>query len=120
MLNSLKTKAAHLLSGKNAEDKAYDYLVAKGLKPICRNYRCKQGELDLVMRDGNALVIVEVRYRKSAVYGSALESVTYTKQTKIIAATQHYLLTEPIDCPIRFDVVAICGNADIEWVKNAF
>ena len=120
MLNSLKTKAAHLLSGKNAEDKAYDYLLSKGLKPVCRNYRCKQGELDLVMRDGNALVIVEVRYRKSVVYGSALESVTYTKQTKIIAATQHYLSTEPIDCPIRFDVVAISGNAGIEWVKNAF
>jgi putative endonuclease len=116
----LKTKAAHLLRGKSAEEQAHEFLVGKGLKPVCRNYRCKQGELDLVMRDQQALVIIEVRYRKSDVYGSALESVTLSKQARIIAATQHYLSTLRADCPLRFDVVAISGNGDINWIKNAF
>ncbi|WP_411726665.1 YraN family protein [Methyloglobulus sp.] len=120
MFDSLKTKAAHLLRGKSAEDQAHDFLVSKGLKPVCRNYRCKQGELDLVMRDQQSLVIIEVRYRKSDFYGSALESVTHSKQARIIAATQHYLSTLRVDCPLRFDVVAISGNGDINWIKDAF
>lgn len=120
MFGSLKTKAAHLLRGKSAEDQAHDFLVSKGLKPVCRNYRCKQGELDLVMRDQQSLVIIEVRYRKSDIYGSALESVTHSKQARIIAATQHYLSTLRVDCPLRFDVVAISGNGSINWIKNAF
>ncbi|ESS68368.1 hypothetical protein UPF0102 [Methyloglobulus morosus KoM1] len=120
MLGSIKEKAAHLVRGKNAEGQAQDFLVGKGLKLVSRNYRCKQGELDLIMNDGRTLVIVEVRYRKSDVYGSALESVTASKQAKIIAATQHYLSTIRRDCPLRFDVVAISGNGSINWIKNAF
>jgi putative endonuclease len=120
VLSSLKTKATHLLRGKSAEDQAHDFLVGKGLKPVCRNYRCKQGELDLVMSDQQALVIIEVRYRKSNVYGGALESITASKQARIIAATQHYLSTLRIDRPLRFDVVAISGDNSIKWIKNAF
>lgn len=120
MFGPLKAKAAHLLSGKSAENKAYDYLITQGLQPVLRNYRCKSGELDLVMRDGYSLVIVEVRYRKSDAYGSAKESVTPDKQKKIIAATQHYLSTARLESPLRFDVVAISGNGAIDWVKNAF
>jgi putative endonuclease len=121
MLSSIKEKAAHLLRGKSAEDQAHEFLISKGLKPVCRNFRCKQGELDLIMNDQKTLVIIEVRYRKSDVYGSALESVTISKQAKIIAATQHYLSTlRVLDCPLRFDVVAISGNGGIDWIKNAF
>jgi putative endonuclease len=116
----LKVKAAHLLRGKTAEDQALDFLTAEGLMLVCRNYRCKQGELDLIMRDQHTLVIVEVRYRKSDIYGSALESVTFSKQAKIIAASQHYLSTVRADCPLRFDVVAISGDDGINWIKNAF
>jgi len=65
-------------------------------------------------------VIVEVRYRKSEVYGSALESITASKQAKIIAATQHYMSKLRSDCPLHFDVVAISGNGSINWIKNAF
>jgi putative endonuclease len=120
VLGLLKTKAAHLLRGKQAEDQAHDFLIKQGLKLVCRNYRCKQGELDLIMRDQQALVVVEVRFRKSDIYGSALESVTTSKQARIIAATQHYLAIEKDDCPLRFDVIAISGNSDINWIKNAF
>jgi putative endonuclease len=120
VLGSLKSKAAHLLRGKSAEDQAHDFLFGQGLKLACRNYRCKQGELDLVMRDQQTLVIVEVRYRKSNTYGSALESITASKQARIIAATQHYLSTQKLDCPLRFDVVAMSGNGEINWIKDAF
>jgi putative endonuclease len=120
VLTTIKQKAAHLLRGKSAEDQAYEFLVGKGLKLVNRNYRCKQGELDLIMTDQKTLVIVEVRYRKSDAYGSALESVTPSKQAKIITATQHYLSTLKSDCPLRFDVVAISGNGDISWIQNAF
>lgn len=120
MLNLIKSKAAHLISGKTAEDKACDYLIKNGLKLIARNFRCKAGELDLIMKDGNTVVIAEVRYRKSDAYGSALESVTAQKQAKIIAAAQFYLSTLRTDNPVRFDVVAISGNGGIDWIKNAF
>ncbi len=122
MFDILKTKAAHLARGKSAEDRAHDFLIGQGLSSVARNYRCKQGELDLIMRDRQSLVIVEVRYRKSDVYGSALESITLSKQNRIIAATQHYLASAAklSDSPLRFDVVALSGNGDINWIKNAF
>lgn len=119
-------KAAHLRKGESSEQQAFEYLLAQGLKPVTRNYRCRFGELDLIMRDANSLVIVEVRYRKSDTYGSALESITTRKQSRIIAATHCYLAANPqatASCAqwgIRFDVVAISGNNQLEWIKNAF
>jgi putative endonuclease len=120
LLTKLQDKAAHLMRGRNAEERAHRFLLEKGLKPVCRNFRCKQGELDLIMTEGRTLVIVEVRFRKSDKYGSASESVTPAKQSRIIAATQYYLSTLKRDCPIRFDVVALSGNGTIEWIRNAF
>ena len=72
-------KTAHLHRGKNAENQAQDFLINKGLTMVCRNYRCKQGVLDLIMHDGQTLAIIEVRYRKPNVYGSGLESITRSK-----------------------------------------
>jgi len=120
LFTKLKTKAAHLLRGESAEEQAHSYLIDKGLKPVCRNFRCKQGELDLIMTDKLTLVIIEVRFRKTDKYGSAVESVTRAKQSRIIAATHIYLSSHKTDCPIRFDVVAISGNGNIDWVQNAF
>lgn len=115
-----KAKAAHLIRGKAAEDQAQKYLIEQGLKPVCRNYRCKQGELDLIMTDRQTLVIVEVRFRKTDRYGSAVESVTPAKQSRIIAATHCYLSSLKADCALRFDVVALSGDGSIHWIKNAF
>ena len=120
LFNTLKSKASHLLKGENAEERALRFLIGKGLKPVARNFRCKQGELDLIMSDGLTLVIIEVRYRKSDKYGSALESVTPAKQSRIIAATHIYLSKQKQDRPIRFDVVAISGSGALEWIQNAF
>ncbi len=120
LFTKLKEKAAHLIRGESAEEQAHRFLIDKGLKPVSRNFRCKQGELDLIMTDKQTLVIVEVRFRKTDKYGSAAESVTRAKQVKIIAATHIYLASRKTDCPIRFDVIAISGNGTIDWIRNAF
>jgi putative endonuclease len=120
LFTKLKEKAAHLIRGESAEEQAHNFLIGKGLKPVCRNFRCKQGELDLIMTDQQTLVIIEVRFRKTDKYGSAVESITRAKQSRIIAATHVFLSAHKTDQPIRFDVVAMSGNGDIGWIQNAF
>ena len=117
-----KPKAAHLQKGDHSEQQALTYLQQQGLQWRSTNYRCKVGELDLVMMDGAVLVIVEVRYRKSEQFGGALASITRKKQARIVAATQHYVIINKLNhCAIRFDVVAISGvNNRLDWIKNAF
>jgi putative endonuclease len=120
LFTELKAKAAHLIRGESAEEQAHKFLINKGLSPVCRNYRCKQGELDLIMTDHQTLVIIEVRFRKTDQYGSAAETVTRAKQSRIIAATHIYLSSYKADRPVRFDVIAISGNGNVEWIQNAF
>ncbi len=117
-----KPKAAHLQKGASSEQLALSYLQQQGLLWRSSNYRCKLGELDLVMMDGAVLVIVEVRYRKSEQFGGALASITWKKQMRIVAATQHYVIINKLNhCAIRFDVIAITGvNNRLDWIKNAF
>jgi len=108
-----------------AEELALRHLLGHGLRLIARNYRCKLGEIDLVMLDGNTLVLVEVRYRTSNDYGGAAASVTWEKQRKLVKTAEHLLLkrSELRRRPARFDVVAITMAASeprIEWIKSAF
>lgn len=119
---NLKSKATHLLNGEKAERQACEFLISQGLVLVERNFRCTYGEIDLIMKDGKTLVIVEVRYRKNAKFGSALESVTASKQIKLMATTEIYLsaLENETLMPVRFDVVGILGDGDLQWVKNAF
>lgn len=112
--------AKHLVDGRNAELQAKRYLLKQGLKYLDSNYRCKSGEIDIIMNDGEQLVFVEVRYRNRTDFGSAIETITAGKQKKLIAAAQHYLLTSGRDQPCRFDVVGVDGGNRINWVKNAF
>jgi putative endonuclease len=113
-------------TGESGEQIALSYLKRKGLKPVLRNYRCKGGELDLVMLDGKTLALIEVRVRKNDRFGGAAASVTPTKQRRISIAGKHLLLTrrDLASYRARFDVVAIRGNAfyasEIEWIKDAF
>jgi len=107
--------------GKEAEEQALHFLEAHGLTELARNYRCRQGEIDLVMAEGKAVVFVEVRLRRDARFGSAAESVNRGKQARVVTAAQHFLQQQPALArrPCRFDVVALDG-ATIEWIKNAF
>ncbi len=115
-----KNKAAHLHQGKAAEQKACEYLTQQGLKLITKNFNSRYGELDLIMEDQKHLVIIEVRYRKTNKYGSAEESITLSKQSRIIATTQYYLQQNKTNRPVRFDVVTLTGDNTINWIPNAF
>jgi putative endonuclease len=90
------------------------------LRTLARNHRCRQGEIDLIMRDSGTLVFVEVRYRRSSAFGTPAESVDAAKRRRLAAAASHYLKSHPSDLPCRFDVVAIAGENCIEWIENAF
>ena len=109
--------------GNAAETQALCYLQAQGLVLVQRNFRCRTGELDLIMRDAETLVFVEVRSRRSAQYGSPAESITPSKQYKLFSAASAYLQHQDVDLPCRFDVIAILKSAkqtQIEWIKDAF
>lgn len=114
--------------GQQAEHAALNFLKQQGLTFIARNYRCRLGEIDLIMQDQKSLVFIEVRYRKSTKFGSSAESVSNNKQQKIIRCAAHYLLhaskNESPAC--RFDVIAIYpsgtgkSSLQFDWIKNAF
>jgi putative endonuclease len=106
-------------SGGHAESRAANYLARQGLAIVARNFNCRLGEIDLIARDGDVLVFVEVRMRSDAGFGGALESVTPRKQRRIAAAARMYLrqFSRPPCC--RFDVVALEAE-DVRWLKAAF
>jgi len=103
--------------GQQGEDAALVHLTRQGLQLVERNFRCAGGELDLIMRDGDCLVFVEVRRRRSMRFGGAAASITPTKQRRLVHAAQTFLLRYPRLPPCRFDVIAIDDGA-IEWLKN--
>ncbi|MES3007797.1 MAG: YraN family protein [Pseudomonadota bacterium] len=113
--------------GEQQEKIAASYLMEQGLQLICMNYRCKLGEIDLIMRTAQELVFVEVRYRKSNAFGSAVESVDLRKQRKLWRTAQSYLkalhLTNRIPC--RFDILGISPeksgqSLQFDWIQGAF
>jgi putative endonuclease len=111
--------------GRSAEDEALRFLESSGCVLVERNYRCRLGEIDLVVRDGDNLVFVEVRARSGQRFGGAGASVDRHKQRRIIATARHFLMTHPRAAawPARFDVLAFSGS-DLEkppcWIRAAF
>jgi putative endonuclease len=105
------------LQGNAGEDEALAHLQQHGLVLVERNFRCKGGEIDLIMRDGAGLVFVEVRQRAGRGFGGAAASVTPAKQRRLIHAAQFYLLRMKPLPPCRFDLVAIDGGK-LSWLKN--
>lgn len=106
------------ISGQAGEDAALAYLQQHGLVLAERNFRCKSGEIDLILRDGATLVFVEVRRRADTHHGGAAASVTPAKQARLLRAAQFYLLRYRAPPACRFDVIAIDGGA-MTWLKNA-
>lgn len=114
--------------GKSAEEFAKHYLQRQGLTLVSQNYRCKYGEIDLIMRDKKTTVFVEVRYRKSQHFGSGADTVDYHKQRKLLTTASHYLQNNPKAAkhPCRFDVVSLTANASpdtqdyaVHWITDA-
>lgn len=109
--------------GEVIERRTADWLKSQGLQLVDRNQHAKGGELDLVMRDGETLIFVEVRHRASCRYGHPLETVGLIKQRRLIQAARFYLLRNGLSCPCRFDVVGVTGTPpqlEFIWVRAAF
>jgi putative endonuclease len=111
--------------GNVFEQRACAELERAGLKLLAKSYSTRFGELDLVMRDGNTVVFVEVRYRKHAAHGNAAESVTTSKRAKLIKAAELWLAEHPkhSNASCRFDVVTYDGPAEsarASWLRGAF
>ncbi len=106
--------------GQRKERLAESFLIAQGLRSVARNHRCRFGEIDLVMREQDTLVFVEVRYRRSNRFGGAAASVDTHKQHRLIQAARDYLMRHPTPLACRFDVVAIGAADEIQWIRQAF
>ena len=108
--------------GVQAEQWAARYLKQQGLQQLAKNYRCRAGEIDLIMQDGGTLVFIEVRLRNSADFGGAAASIDLHKQHRLIRTAQYYLARLGRTPPCRFDVVLMDDDEglNVQWLKNAF
>ena len=112
--------------GDKAENLAFQFLTQEGLVPVHRNFACRLGELDLIMRDDACLVVVEVRFRNCRSFVTAEQTIDRRKQGKIIRTTALFLAWNErfATMPLRFDVVGIDadahGETSINWIRDAF
>jgi len=109
--------------GAQAEQFAARFLQQHGLSLLQQNYRCRSGEIDLILQDDDTLVFAEVRLRGRSDFGGAAASIDHNKQQRLIRAARHYLTTLPRIPPCRFDAVLLQepdGASGVEWVRNAF
>ncbi len=108
-------------TGVAYEQRAAQWLEQRGMHIVEKNFRCRQGEIDLIAVDGDYLVFVEVKYRKSSGSGHPAEAVDARKQRRILRVAEYYCWQKriPEDHPCRFDVVCILGE-DVEYIPNAF
>ncbi len=115
--------------GREAEDAAEFFLRQKGLKTLQRNFHCRMGEIDLIMRDADCLVFTEVRFRRPGQHGSGAESITQAKRKKLITCAAWYLRSKRVSShqACRFDVVSVGqingstkSQFEFDWIKNAF
>ena len=120
------TRAAtpeHLRRGRMGEDAARQYLERSGLKFLTANFRSSHGEIDLIFRDDDCLVFVEVKTRSSERWGNPETAVSDAKIKRMVAAADHYLKTKETNLQIRFDVISIIFNkkqTEIIHIEDAF
>lgn len=113
--------------GQYYEQKAYEWLLASGLEPVARNYRCRFGEIDLIMRERETLCFIEVKYRSGGAFGGTAYSLPLQKQQKITRTALDFLNHNPRfqRDALRFDALFVQANGagrepHIEWIKSAF
>jgi len=110
-------RTSRRIQGDDGENRALHYLEQAGLRLVQRNFLCKGGEIDLIMRDQKTLVFVEVRVRNSMRFGGAIASITPAKLRKMRHAAQLYLMQLKSQPACRFDVIAIEAGT-IHWLQN--
>ena len=106
------------LSGKGAEDQALLFLKKQGLSLVERNWACRFGEIDLVMREQYTYVFVEVKYRKNNHFGGVLHSISAAKCAKLLHAAEYYLSIKKIRPECRIDAVFLQDDVEPLWLKN--
>jgi putative endonuclease len=109
--------------GHKGEDIAVDFLKQKGYKILMRNYMTPMGEADIVAKDKNIIVFVEVKARSSDAFGQPFEAVNHRKQEKLKKIALYYLNRYQIELPVRFDIVSIIsrnGKAEVNHIVEAF
>ncbi len=102
------------ITGQCGEDVAAALLKKKGCKIIERNFKCKTGEIDIIAKDKENLIFVEVKTRRNDKFGTPAEAVTYYKKQNIVKTAKMYLLKNPTDLNIRFDIIEVYGEFDGE------
>ena len=115
--------AEHNLLGNKGEMLASRYLMDKGFAVLHYNWRCGHKEIDLIARERDTLVFVEVKSRRDESYGDASDAVTTQKIKRLISAAEAYITRNKIDSPYRFDIVTVVGGSEpykIEHIKDAF
>lgn len=107
--------------GSDKELIAAEYLRKNNIEVLCMNFRTKQGEIDIIGKDGVYFVFVEVKYRKNINFGYPEEAVNHKKQNTIRTVANFFMLKNkiPMDTPVRFDVISILGT-EITHIKDAF
>ena len=106
--------------GTEYETLACEYLIRHGYQILCRNFRCRQGEIDIIARDRDYLVFIEVKYRHDEHEGDPAEAVDYRKQKKISRVAEYYCWKkQKLNQPCRFDVICVLGQ-EIRHIVNAF
>ncbi|WP_028534600.1 YraN family protein [Paludibacterium yongneupense] len=105
-------------AGRAAEDRALVFLQQHGLRLVERNWCCRGGEIDLVMRDGAVWVLVEVRHRSASRFGGALASITPAKCRRLRLAANAYCQARGVTDNCRFDAVVSDGESGPVWLKN--
>lgn len=108
-------------TGEEWEKAAADFLEGQGMKVVERNFRSRQGEIDIIGYHRGYLVFVEVKYRGTDGKGHAADAVTYGKQRRICIVADYYRYTHRLgdNVAVRYDVVAVQGG-ELEWIQNAF
>lgn len=107
--------------GAKVEQMVKEYISENGMSVLEMNYRCRQGEIDIIAKDGAYYVFIEVKYRSNTNFGTPQEAVDLSKQKRICKAAQYYMYSHHLSefTPVRFDVVAVLDK-DISYFSNAF
>ncbi|WP_341502909.1 YraN family protein [Gallaecimonas sp. GXIMD4217] len=109
--------------GRHYERRAQAWLQQQGLIPVASNVRFKGGELDLVMKDGDCWVFIEVKYRRDKAFGGAAGALSRAQQQRLLKAASRYLSARGLnlwDSPCRFDVICFDGSEEPDWIRSAF
>ena len=105
-------------TGQAAENRAWAFLQAQGCRLIARNWHCPHGEIDLIVQQGNILIFVEVKYRKSSAFGGAAYSIVPSKLAKLQRSAEYYLQINQLNTMCRLDAVLLQGNESPQWIQN--